>query len=318
MRIAILAFDRVQLLDVAGPADVFAEAAAQLRDPRAYRVKILSAGTGPWLRTACGVRLAVDGDVSTHTGPFDTVLVAGGPTGDIDVVPQPALAWLRQQSQSARRLGSVCSGSFALARAGLLDGHRAATHWQFAEAMARQFPRVQVESDPVYIRDGKLFTSAGVTAAMDLALALVEEDHGHEVAQRVARQLVMFVRRPGGQSQFSAHLAAQTAQHSAIRRVQDHVLADPGGAHTVAALAGRTGMSPRNFARVFLAETGMTPAQFVEKTRIEAAQRLLARGAAPKQVAAQVGYGNPDGLRRAFQRRLGTTPGAWRREQEAA
>ena len=313
MRIALLAFPRFQLLDVAGPADVFAEAARQLGRPGAYRVEVIAAGPG-LLASSSGLRMAVDATVATHRGAIDTLLVAGSPDiGDMD--SQPALAeWLRRQSRSVRRFGSVCTGAFVLAAAGLLDGRRVATHWNAAARLAAACPLAHVEADAIHVRDGKLFTSAGVTAGMDLALAMVEEDHGRELALRVARALVMFLKRPGGQSQYSAHLAAQTAERSGVRELQDHVLANLRDDLSVPALARRAGMSERSFARIFRSETGTTPAEFVETARIDAARRLAeASDLPPKRLADAVGYANVDGFRRAFARRLGISLVEYRR-----
>ncbi|MBT2301738.1 GlxA family transcriptional regulator [Variovorax paradoxus] len=313
MRVAILAFPRVQLLDVAGPADVFAEAARQLGQPRAYQVQVIGTEEG-LLKSSSGIRLAVDATVQAHRGPIDTLLVAGSP--DIDRVAGDAQLhdWLRRQSRTVRRYGSVCSGAFVLAAAGLLDGKRVATHWNSTARLAAAYPEASVEADAIYVKDGKLFTSAGVTAGMDLALAMVEEDHGRELALRVARELVMFLKRPGGQSQFSAHLAAQTAERSSVRQVQEHVLAHLKDDLSVPALAARAGMSERSFARVFRSETGTTPAEFVENARIDAARRLVEESDLPiKRLADQVGYANVDGFRRAFGRRLGLSVGEYRR-----
>jgi transcriptional regulator GlxA family with amidase domain len=305
MRIAILAFPRFQLLDVTGPADVFAEASRQLGKPGAYRVQLVGAKEG-LLASSSGLRLAVDTTVSRHRGALDTLLVAGSP--DLrDMACDAALRdWLRRQSRSVRRYGSVCTGAFVLAEAGLLDGKRVATHWSRAARLATEFPRARVEADAIYVKDGRLFTSAGVTAGMDLALAMVEEDHGREIALRVARELVMFLKRPGGQSQFSAHLQAQSAERSVVRDVQDYVLGHLKADLSVPALASRAGTSGRTFARVFRSETGTTPAQFVEHARIDAARRLAEESDLPaKRLATAVGYSNVDGFRRAFGRRLG-------------
>lgn len=313
MRVAILAFPRVQLLDVVGPADVFAEASRQLGQPRAYQTQVI--GTVPGvLKGSSGLRLAVDATVAKQRGPIDTLLVAGSPDVE-DVAKDTQLhEWLRRQSRTVRRLGSVCSGAFVLAAAGLLDGKRVVTHWNAAERLAAQYPKAHVEPDAIYVKDGKLFTSAGVTAGMDLALAMVEEDHGRELALRVARELVMFLKRPGGQSQFSAHLAAQTSERSSVRQVQDHVLSHLKDDLSVPALAVRAGMSERNFARIFRSETGTTPAEFVENARIDAARRLAEESDLPvKRLADEVGYANVDGFRRAFGRRLGVSPGEYRR-----
>ena len=313
MRVAILAFPRFQLLDVAGPADVFAEAARQLGDRDAYRVQLVSATAGE-LRSSCGLRLAVDASVARHRAGIDTLLVAGSPVIE-DMAGDAALhAWLRRQARSVRRIGSVCTGAFVLADAGLLDGRRVATHWNSVGRLAAACPRARVEADAIHVKDGNLFTSAGVTAGMDLALALVEEDHGRDLALRVARELVMFLKRPGGQSQFSAHLAAQTAERSGVRRLQDHVLANLRDDLSVPALARHAGMSERSFARVFRSETGTTPAEFVENARIDAARRLAEDSALPaKRLADAVGYANVDGFRRAFSRRLGVSLADYRR-----
>lgn len=313
MRIAILAFPRVQLLDVAGPADVFAEAAKQLGQPRAYRVDVLAA-VGEKLKTSSGVRLGVDGVVGDTRTRYDTVLVAGSPELG-DMAPDDALlAWLRDQAGRVRRIGSVCTGAFVLAAAGLLSGRRVTTHWNSAERLARENPDVDVHPDSIYARDGNLYTSAGVTAGMDLALALVEEDHGRDLALKVARELVMFLKRPGGQSQFSAHLAAQANEKSVIGRVQQHILANLGADLSVPALAERASMSERNFARLFRAEAGVTPADYVERARMEAAVRMLQQKDVPlKKLAAAVGYANADVFRRAFARRVGALPAEYRR-----
>ena len=313
MRVSILAFPRVQLLDVAGPADVFAEAARQLGQPRAYQVQVIGTAAGV-LKSSSGVRLAVDATVSAHRGPIDTLLVAGSPVIH-EVTGDTALhTWLRRQSRTVRRYGSVCSGAFVLAAAGLLDGKRVATHWNSTARLAMAYPLACVEPDAIYVKDGKLFTSAGVTAGMDLALAMVEEDHGRELALRVARELVMFLKRPGGQSQFSAHLAAQTAERSSVSKVQDHVLAHLKDDLSVPALAARAGMSGRSFARVFRQETGTTPAEFVENARIDAARRMAEESDLPaKRLADAVGYANVDGFRRAFARRLGVSLVEYRR-----
>ncbi|MBT2321304.1 GlxA family transcriptional regulator [Variovorax paradoxus] len=313
MRVAILAFPGVQLLDVAGPADVFAEAARQLGRPRAYQVQVIGTEEG-LLKAGNGLRLAADATFATHRGPIDTLLVAGSHRID-EAAGDPRLhEWLRRRVRTVRRYGSVCTGAFVLAAAGLLDGKRVATHWNSTARLAAAYPQASVEADAIYVKDGKLFTSAGVTAGMDLALAMVEEDHGRELALRVARELVMFLKRPGGQSQFSAHLAAQTAERSSVRQLQDHVLSHLKGDLSVPALAARAGMSERSFARVFRSETGTTPAEFVENARIDAARRLVEESDLPaKRLADQVGYANVDAFRRAFGRRLGVSPGEYRR-----
>lgn len=313
MRVAILAFPRFQLLDVAGPADVFVEASRQLKDPRAYQVQLISSEAG-LLTSSSGLRLAVDATVATHRGRIDTLLVAGSPTIEDMASDGPLQDWLRRQSRTVRRYGSVCTGAFVLAATGLLDGKRVATHWNAAARLAAAYPEACVEADAIYVKDGKLFTSAGVTAGMDLALAMVEEDHGRDLALRVVRELVMFLKRPGGQSQFSAHLAAQTSERSSVRDVQDYVLAHLKADLSVPALAARAGMSERSFARTFRSEAGTTPAAFVDHARIDAARRLAEESDLPaKRLADAVGYANADGFRRAFARRLGVSLAEYRR-----
>ncbi len=313
MRVAILAFPRFQLLDVAGPADVFAEAARQLGQPQAYRVQLISAHEG-LLQSSCGLRLAVDATVASHRGAIDTLLVAGSPNLADMASDAKLQGWLRRQSRTVRRHGSVCTGAFVLGAAGLLDGKRVATHWNATARLAADYPEACVEADAIHVKDGQLFTSAGVTAGMDLALAMVEEDHGRDLALRVARELVMFLKRPGGQSQFSAHLAAQTAERSSVREVQDHVLAHLNHDLSVPALAKWAGMSERSFARLFRQEAGTTPAEFVENARIDAARRLAEDSDLPaKRLADAVGYAHVDGFRRAFSRRLGVSLVEYRR-----
>ncbi|MYN08066.1 GlxA family transcriptional regulator [Pseudoduganella aquatica] len=312
MRIALLIFPGVQMLDAVGPLEVFSEAARQAGKPDAYQLELVAPQAGP-VQASNGMALIASAAMDAVDGGIDTLLVAGSP--HIDALDDQAalLEWLRTQAGQVRRLGSVCSGAFLLARAGLLDGKHVTTHWNSSAKLARKHPKVHVEADQIYVRDGTLYTSAGVSAGMDLALALVEEDLGRETALNTARELVMFLKRPGGQSQFSAHLAAQSSERSAIREVQEWVLASLAEPMSVDDMAARAGMSTRNFSRLFKQDTGMTPADFVEGARIDAARRLLEDTANPlKRVAAWSGFGNPNGLRRAFQRRLGVTPGDYR------
>lgn len=313
MRITLLAFPRVQLLDVVGPADVFAEASRQLGNPRAYRVEVIGTQKG-LVKGSNGLKIAIDETFETYKGRIDTLLVAGSPHVDA-IASNPVLqAWLRQQAQTVRRLCSVCSGAFLLASAGLLDGRRVTTHWNSSARLAKEHPQAEVEPDSIFIKDGNLYTSAGVTACMDLALALVEEDHGRELALSVAREMVMFFKRPGGQSQFSAQLAAQTAERSVISDVQSYVLNHLKADLSIPTLAARAGMSERNFARTFKQETGFTPGEFVELARIDAARRLIEDSdVSLKRLADTVGYANADGFRRAFMRRLGVGPSDYRK-----
>lgn len=312
MLIAILVFPGAQMLDIAGPLDVFAEASRHVPPERAYRFTLVAPHAGP-LVASNGMTFFADRGLDDIDGGIDTLLVAGSPA--IQSVPDEArlTAWLLAQSGKVRRLGSVCSGAILLARTGLMDGKRVTTHWNVSGYLARKFPCVKVEPDQIYVRDGALYTSAGVSAGMDLALALVEEDHGRDVALRTARELVLFIKRPGGQSQYSTHLAAQSAERDVIRDVQAWVLERVAEPVSVDDMAARAGMSTRNFSRLFKQDTGMTPADFVEAARLDVARRLLEETDHPlKRIAARSGFNDPNGLRRAFHRRLGVTPGDYR------
>jgi transcriptional regulator GlxA family with amidase domain len=317
MRIAILVFPGVQLLDLVGPMDVFHEAIRQAGRPAPYKLHILAEGQEA-LTGSNGMRFLPDSSWRRAPRDIDTLLVAGSPGISSDKFEPELLVWLQRQARRVRRIGAVCTGAFVLAAAGLLDGRRATTHWNASGKLAALYPGITVEPDHIYIRDGATYTSAGVTAGMDLALALVEEDLGREVAMRVARELVMFLKRPGGQSQFSAHLAAQTAERSAIRTVQEWVLADLRRDLSVEALAARAGMSMRNFARIFKRDAQCTPAEFVEGARLDAARRMLEESDAPlKRIAAHCGFGEVNTLRRAFLRRLGASPVEYRKRFRA-
>ena len=311
--IAILAVPGVQLLDVAGPVDVFAEANLQA-GRQAYRLQVIATGAGD-IHSSSGLRLVPDLLAgATVPDAVDTLLVAGAPhAGDAD--PDPAtLDWLRRAVPLARRYGSVCSGAFLLAAAGLLEGRRVTTHWAVADRLARAYPGVTVDTDAIHVRDGRLRTAAGVTAGLDLALSLVEEDLGHEVAMRVASQLVMLFRRVGGQAQFSRNSRPAPLGRSVLQEVQRWAAANPAADLRVPALATRAGLSPRHFARLFRHEVGTTPAAWTEQARIAAARRLLeARKGAPKQVAAACGFADANTLRRAFLRHVGITPAEYRK-----
>ena len=309
----MVAYPSVQILDVTGPLEVFAMATRHLRaGERGYEVEIVAAAAGP-VPASSGLELVAARAYRNVRGGVDTLLVAGGEGMGQAIEDGALLAWLRRMAPRVRRLGSVCTGTFILAQAGLLGGKRVTTHWMGCRALAERYPDVTVDPDPIFVRDGALYTSAGVTAGMDLALALVEEDHGRDVALRVARQLVLFLRRPGGQSQFSAQLAMQAADREPIRELQawihDHVADDL----SVPALAEHAAMSPRNFARVFVQQTGMTPARFVEKVRVEAARRRLEESShGVDAIAAQCGFGAAESMRRAFLRTLRVSPAAYR------
>lgn len=313
IHVAVLAFPGVQLLDVIGPLDVFAEATKQLGGTKGYKVSVIGTSKDPIVGSS-GIAIIPNLTIDEPGPAVDTLLVAGSPDVQI-IAANPALQeWLRQVAPRARRHGSVCSGAFVLAAAGLLDGKQVTTHWNAASELAEKYPTLQIDPDRIFLKDGSTYTSAGVTAGMDLALALVEEDFGREIALRVARELVMFLKRPGGQSQFSAHLAAQVGERTAIKRVQSEILADLKADHSVNNLAKRAAMSPRNFARIFRQEAKMTPAEFVAKARVDAARRMLEDTQQPLQrIATQCGFETVNNLRRAFLRQLGTTPLEYRK-----
>ena len=303
--IEVLAFPAVQLLDVSGPLQVFATAndLAARAGAAPYALQVVAPGGGV-VTASAGLGLAA-APLSPMDGPLDTLVVAAA--ADAALVD-----WVRARAGQARRTASVCTGAFLLAAAGVLDGRQATTHWWFCADLARRFPRVQVQPDPIFVRDGPVWTSAGVTAGMDLALALVEQDLGRAAALDVARYLVVFLKRPGGQAQFSAALALQAAEdrfgglHDWIGR---HLADDI----TLAALAGQAGMSERSFSRRYAAATGLTPSRAVERLRVEAARRMLSDTGLPvKRVAQRCGFGSEETMRRSFLRLLAATPQDYR------
>ncbi len=311
--IVMLALPGVQLLDVSGPLDVFAEANAQAGQA-VYKLVLLATSPEP-LHSSSGVRLLPDWTLDQATSePIDTLLVAGCPNISHLPVDDIVSGWLRERAPKARRYGSVCSGAFFLAAAGLLNSRRVTTHWAVASALASQYPLIHVDEDSIQISDGPVRTAAGVTAGLDLALALVEEDLGREIAMRVASQLVMFFKRPGGQMQFSRKGEAAPAGRAAFQELQRWVACNPAIDHSVASLAGRMDLSPRHFSRLFRSEVGITPATWVEEARVSAARKLLEQGhEAPKQVAAHCGFADADTFRRAFVRHVGVTPAEYRK-----
>jgi transcriptional regulator GlxA family with amidase domain len=304
----VVLFDGVQSLDITGPVEVFA--GAEKHTPGTYRIRTASLDGAP-VRTSSGLTLVPDDSLADAPRPH-TLLVPGGQGTR---VPDPRLTdWLREHGPRAERLVSVCTGAIRLAQAGLLDGRRVTTHWAYGEKLARDHPAVQVDADPIYIRDGQLSTSAGVTSGIDLALALVEEDLGRDVALAIARHLVVFLRRPGNQAQFSAQLVAQTAQREPLREVQRWITEHPGADLSVDSLAERARLSPRHFARAFHAETGMTPGRYVDRVRLEHARRLLEDTThGIEEISRTSGYGTPEAMRRAFTKTLGSAPTEYRR-----
>jgi transcriptional regulator GlxA family with amidase domain len=309
-RVVLLAFPDVQILDVTGPSEVFA--IADRICSGAYSIELVAPGAGE-LQSSGSLRLVADRDIEHCTGPIDTLLVAGGLGVRAAMEDRPLLDWLAAAAARSRRVASVCTGAFLLAQAGLLDGRRATTHWSACRRLAEDYPSVQVELDSIFVRDESTYTSAGISAGIDLALALVEEDLGSRVALQIARMLVLFMRRPGGQAQFSNTLESQSVQISGLRELQAWIADHLDDDLSVSALAQRAFMSPRNFARVFASQTGQTPGRYVESLRIERARTLLQGGERTIEgVASACGFGTVETLRRSFSRRLGVSPSDYR------
>jgi len=311
-RIVAVVFPGFQVLDATGPLEVFSVASRMLPAGDGYGIELVAADGGPVVSSS-GIELSAR-RAGTVRGPIDTLLVAGG-LGVAEARDDRGLVeWIRRSSARSRRVVSVCTGAFLLADAGLLDGRRVTTHWSSCDLLARQHPALDVDPDPIYIDHGDVATSAGVTAGMDLALALVEDDHGRALALEVARWLVMFLKRPGGQSQFSGHLRDQQAARPVLADLQgwlaDHLADDL----SVAAMARQTGMSVRTFARAFRAEVGETPAAYVARLRVEAARRWLEDGGRSiPEIARTNGFGTVETMYRVFQRAVGVPPGEYRR-----
>jgi transcriptional regulator GlxA family with amidase domain len=303
--VVLVAYSGVQLLDVAGPLEVFRTAADVV--PDSYDISMVA---NEPVRTSGGLPLAMDGPLPD--GEIDTLLVAGGPGVRQALYDERLVAWLSEMAPRARRVASVCSGALLLGRIGLLDGRRATTHWVTTDILARLFPKVSVQEDQVYVRDGNVWTSAGVTTGMDLALALVEEDLGQEVALTVARWLVWFMHRPGGQTQFRGSLVEPPS--GPLSEVQQWVLDNLDEDLRVETLADRAFMSPRHFARMFRQEVGVTPGTYVERARVEAARKALQdQEEGVEAIAARCGFGTAETMRRAFHRQLGVGPAEYRK-----
>ncbi len=315
-RVLMVVYPGIQLLDVVGPLEVFAAATegafeAGRGDP-GYALEIIGSEPG-MVRASSGLSLGVDVAYEEVPEEIDTLIVAGG-RGTAQAFRDPrVLTCVRAAAARARRVTSVCTGAFVLAAAGLLDGRLATTHWQNVDGFAARFPKVRVDPDSIYVRDGHVWTSAGVTAGMDLALALVEEDLGRPLALQVSRRMVFFLKRPGGQSQFSAQLAGQLADRDPLRDLQAFIVEYPDADHTIESLADRVAMSARNFSRVFTKQVGQSPARFVERVRVEAARRRLEESEhSVDEVADEVGFGTSETMRRAFLRQIGVGPAAYR------
>lgn len=322
-RIAFLAFDGALATDIAGPSDAFGivnrlhedETLPALPKP-AYEIRYLSLRGGP-IRASSGLILETEEPSAKLLADLDTLIVSGG-SWMLETIEDKALVrWIAKAAPRARRICSVCSGAFLLAEAGLLDGRNAVTHWAMSDAFRARYPKVKLALDPIFVEDGKMWSSAGVTAGIDLALALIRRDHGPEIATRVAKQMVVFLQRPGGQAQFSAALLAQetqAAKDDPLLEITAYIAAHLDRDLSVNALAKQAGMSSRSFARLFAGRAdGLTPAKLVEATRVEAATRALSDSNAPiKQIAAQCGFGDEERMRRAFLRKLGVAPSGYR------
>jgi transcriptional regulator GlxA family with amidase domain len=309
-RIVFVIFEGFQSLDLVGPHEVF-QYAGKLS--AGYDCRIAAPTAGP-VRSDSGLPVhAAHGVADLGPHGIDTLVVVGGSGVDHAVGDRALTGWIAAAGASARRVASVCSGVFLLAAADLIEGRRVTTHWARAEQLARQHPGLRVDCDPIFVRDGRVWTSAGVTAGMDLALALVEEDLGRDVAHAVAQELVLFLRRPGSQSQFSVPLWSRQPSSDPIRATVAAIHADPGARHTVTDLAATAGLSPRHLQRRFTAELGTPPASYVERVRVEAARRALVEGEDPVEaIAHRLGFGTAETLRRSFHRQVGVAPTEYR------
>jgi transcriptional regulator GlxA family with amidase domain len=314
-RVVMFGFPDAQVLDITGPLEVFSRTARWLIEHRgartpAYETELIAARAGP-LAMSNGLALVATRRYA-DVDDADTLLVGGGIGWEAAAADRAMLRWLAAQARRVRRLGSICNGAMILAAAGLLDGRPATTHWAYLDRLARLAPKARVDRDALYVRSGHIYTSAGVTAGMDLALALVEQDHGKSVALAVAQELVLFLKRPGGQSQFSRHLEAQK-RDDLFGALELWMLENPGKDLSVEALARRMNMSPRHFARLFLARVGSSPGAYVRRLRVEQARRRIEEGATRlKQVARDCGFADEQALRRGFQAVVGITPAEYR------
>jgi transcriptional regulator GlxA family with amidase domain len=300
-KVVIVGPPPVQVLDVTGPLEVFSNAPD-------YEIQLANPGIERTLQTNRGVVLADATPIGDVYGPIDTLVIAGGPGAESGSYDADFIGWIAKAARQSRRVASICTGAFLLAEAGLLNGRQAVTHWNFCDRLAREYPEVVVRPEPIYLRDGSIYTSAGITAGIDLSLALVEEDHGHETALKIARFLVMFLVRPGGQAQYSHMLSHQAVTSQPLRELHVWMLQHLGENLAVESLAERIGMSARHFTRVCLRETGMNPGQFVDRMRVEAAQQIIdssSRGL--KEIADDCGFKSVDAMRRSFLRVLGVT-----------
>lgn len=310
-KVVIAGFPGVQALDVVGPHDVFST--ASLLTDGGYDVVVASTGGQP-VGTATGLSFHA-APLPDPDDPLDTVVLPGGGGVDDARTDSELVTWIKAVAGTARRIVTVCTGAFLAAEVGLLDGCRVTTHWAFAGRLAREFPAVDVDPDPIFVRSSDtVWTAAGVTAGIDLALSLVEDDHGTELAQTVARYLVLYLRRPGGQTQFAAPVWMPRAKRPSIREVQEAIESEPGGSHSIGELARRATMSPRHFTRVFTDEVGEAPGHYVERIRTEAARRQLEEtDDTVVAIASRCGFGTAETMRRNFIRRVGVSPDQYRK-----
>ena len=322
--IVIIAPPNTSLLDVAGPMEVFSKATDYINMymqnlTGTYTLHVVSTESSKIVQTSAGLPIVSEGSIESINYEVDTVLVSGIPNAPDNMVDTATLNWLREHANTIRRVGSICAGAFILAEAGILDGRRATTHWRVCDKLARCYPKVKVESDPIFVKDGPIYTSAGISTGMDLSLAMVEEDFGRDIALAVARQLVLYLKRPGNQSQFSIILTHQKVDYQPISDIQDWIMDHLDEELTIEILAEKASMSPRNFARVFLRESGITPAKYIEKLRLETARRRLEETRLTlDEISNECGVGNADALRRLFLRHMKTTPSDYRRSFSTA
>ena len=311
--VEVLAYPSVKLLDVTGPIQVFASAnafVAQAGEAMPYAIRIVAQG-GDRVEASGGVELAVH-PLSAVDAALDTLVIAGGEGVAAAATDTVLIDWVRERAKQSRRTASVCTGAFLLAASGMLDGRRAVTHWAFCAELARRFPAIRVEPDPIFIQDGPVWTSAGVTSGIDLALALVEEDLGRAAALAVARYLVVFLKRPGGQAQFSEFLSLQTTDER-FGALHDWISNHLGGDLSLPVLARQAGMSERSFSRHYAEATGQTPARAIERLRVQGARHLLSETRLPvKRISQRCGFGSEETMRRSFLRVLDTTPQDYR------
>ena len=317
--VGILAYPGVEILDITGPSEVFGFASEFIKhygicDRDIYSTKVFAEKPGP-VKTLSGLQIIADEAYGDTDLDLDTLILPGAFPDKIEkaMADKNLADWIKAMAPKARRVVSVCTGSFFLAEAGLLDGCKATTHWNWSSELSKKYPKVCVEPDHIFIKDGNIFTSGGITSGIDLTLALVEEDWGRELAVNVARFMVVFLTRPGGQSQFSAYLTSEASHRPDIRDLQAWIMDHVGEELTVETLAERLAMSPRNFARLFASETGMTPAKYVEMVRIDQARNQLETSELGVEwIAEKTGFKDPERMRRAFIRQLGVNPHDYR------